>query len=118
MFKKLCSLILVCGLNSIASASPKSAENILATGDPLVHPLPYGFGSFPAQWIETLDKVAAYDFELLVPGHGEVQRDIEYLRKRASGLMDEPTTIDGHHRAVYSPLCATKCVSQGPIPVI
>jgi cyclase len=55
-------------------------ERILATGDLVVHPLPYGFGSFPAQWIETLDKLAAYDFALLVPGHGEVQRDREYLK--------------------------------------
>jgi cyclase len=55
-------------------------ERVLASGDLVVHPIPYGFGSFPKQWIETLDKLAAYDFELLVPGHGEVQTDRDYIR--------------------------------------
>lgn len=85
-------------------------ERILATGDLLVHPLPYGFGSFPAQWIETLDKVAAYDFALLVPGHGEVQRDREYLqlvqamlrdvREQAAAAVARGETLDEFKKSV------------------
>lgn len=56
-------------------------DRVLATGDLVVSPLPYGFGSFPKEWIETLDRLAALDFELLVPGHGEVQKDRSYLRR-------------------------------------
>ena len=55
-------------------------ERVLASGDLVVLPIPYGFGSFPKQWIETLEKLAAYDFELLVPGHGAVQTDREHIR--------------------------------------
>ena len=55
-------------------------ERVLASGDLVVHPIPYGFGSFPKQWIETLDRLAAYDFELLVPGHGEVQTGRDHIR--------------------------------------
>ncbi len=54
-------------------------ERILATGDLVVHPIPYGFGSFPREWVETLGRIATFDFELLVPGHGAVQRDRQYV---------------------------------------
>lgn len=63
-------------------------EHILATGDLVVHPIPYGFGSFPEEWIATLDRLAGFDFELLVPGHGEVQRDATYIR-RLQALLAE-----------------------------
>ncbi len=54
-------------------------ERIVASGDLVVHPIPYGFGSFPREWVETLGRLAGLDFELLVPGHGEVQRDHRYV---------------------------------------
>jgi glyoxylase-like metal-dependent hydrolase (beta-lactamase superfamily II) len=54
----------------------------------VVHPVPYGFGSFPKEWIATLDKLAAFDFDLLVPGHGAIQRDSAYIR-RLQALLTE-----------------------------
>ena len=55
-------------------------ERILASGDLVVAPIPYGFGSFPKEWIETLDKLAAFDFRLLVPGHGDIQANRDQIR--------------------------------------
>jgi cyclase len=55
-------------------------ERIVATGDLVVAPIPYGFGSYPADWIATLERIAALDFKWLVPGHGEVQRNRDHLR--------------------------------------
>ena len=63
-------------------------EKILASGDLVVHPIPYGFGSFPADWIDTLGKLAEFDFELLVPGHGDVQRDDAYIRRLQAMLTE------------------------------
>jgi cyclase len=63
-------------------------ERVLATGDLVVHPIPYGFGSFPAEWIATLDRLADFDFELLVPGHGELQRDARYIRRLQAMLAE------------------------------
>ena len=63
-------------------------ERILASGDLVVAPIPYGFGSFPAEWIETLDQLAAYDFKLLVPGHGEVQKNRDHIRLVQEMLRD------------------------------
>ena len=55
-------------------------ERIVVSGDLVVHPQPYGFGSYPREWIETLDKLVGLDYSYLVPGHGEVQRDAAYVR--------------------------------------
>jgi len=54
-------------------------ERIVATGDLVVHPIPYGFGSFPGEWSETLGRIKEFPFEILVPGHGEVQKDTAYV---------------------------------------
>jgi glyoxylase-like metal-dependent hydrolase (beta-lactamase superfamily II) len=63
-------------------------ERVLASGDLVVHPIPYGFGSFPADWIATLDRLAAFDFDLLVPGHGAIQRDASYVRRLQAMLAE------------------------------
>lgn len=54
-------------------------ERVVVTGDVVVRPTPYGFGSFPREWAETLRQIRALPFDVLVPGHGEVQRDSRYL---------------------------------------
>jgi glyoxylase-like metal-dependent hydrolase (beta-lactamase superfamily II) len=63
-------------------------ERVLASGDLVVAPIPYGFGSFPQEWIATLDKLAAFDFRLLVPGHGDVQTDRDHIRLVQDMLRD------------------------------
>jgi glyoxylase-like metal-dependent hydrolase (beta-lactamase superfamily II) len=63
-------------------------ERILASGDLVVQPIPYGFGSFPKEWIATLDVLADFDFETLVPGHGALQQDDSYIR-RLQALLTE-----------------------------
>jgi cyclase len=56
-------------------------EKILATGDLVVSPVPYAFDGYPAEWIETLDKLDSIDAAVIVPGHGGVMRDKTYLRQ-------------------------------------
>jgi glyoxylase-like metal-dependent hydrolase (beta-lactamase superfamily II) len=53
---------------------------ILATGDVVVAPVPYGFFSYPQSWIGVLNKIASMDVRTLVPGHGAVQTDTDYVR--------------------------------------
>lgn len=55
------------------------AERIVAAGDLVVRPTPYGFGSYPREWAGTLEKVKALDYRVLVPGHGDIQRDTAYV---------------------------------------
>ena len=56
-------------------------EKIAATGDMVVHPFPYGFSQQPREWLATLRKLAQLDIDILVPGHGEVQRGKSYLSR-------------------------------------
>lgn len=57
-------------------------EKILITGDILVNPIPFAVGgSYPQEWIETLQTLNALDVEVIIPGHGEVERDKTYLRQ-------------------------------------
>jgi cyclase len=54
-------------------------ERILVAGDLLVHPIPYTYDGYPAEWVQTLQKMAQLDAEIIVPGHGPVLHDKTYL---------------------------------------
>ena len=54
-------------------------EKILVAGDLLVYPIPYTYDGYPAEWIQTLQKMAELDAETIVPGHGPVLHDKSYL---------------------------------------
>jgi cyclase len=54
-------------------------EKILATGDIVVRPTPYGFFSYPRSWAAVLRELKAFDAGLIVPGHGEIMTDTAYL---------------------------------------
>ncbi len=50
-------------------------EKILISGDLIVHPVPYMFGGYPSDFIKTLGKLNAMDFQTIIPGHGEILRE-------------------------------------------
>jgi cyclase len=52
---------------------------VLATGDLLVAPTPYAIGSFIGEWAATMRALAAYDANVIIPGHGPVQHDKQCL---------------------------------------
>jgi glyoxylase-like metal-dependent hydrolase (beta-lactamase superfamily II) len=52
---------------------------VVAAGDLVVYPTPYSFGSWLAEWPETLARVEALGASAIVPGHGPVLRDHVYL---------------------------------------
>jgi glyoxylase-like metal-dependent hydrolase (beta-lactamase superfamily II) len=54
---------------------------VVAAGDLLVAPTPYGYGCHPADWVQTLQKLTTLDAAAIVPGHGPVMRDWEYAKK-------------------------------------
>jgi glyoxylase-like metal-dependent hydrolase (beta-lactamase superfamily II) len=63
-------------------------QKVLATGDMVVAPIPFGIGSYPADWLRSLQVLRAYQFRVLIPGHGVPQRDRTYL-DRLAGLIAE-----------------------------
>jgi len=63
-------------------------ERVVVTGDLLVAPTPYGYGSHPAAWIETLKVLSSIDAAVVIPGHGPVMHDWSYAAK-VSALLAE-----------------------------
>jgi len=61
-------------------------QKVLVTGDTVVAPVPFGFGSYPADWLDLIAALKAHDFAHLIPGHGPVQTDASYL-DRLTGLI-------------------------------
>jgi glyoxylase-like metal-dependent hydrolase (beta-lactamase superfamily II) len=50
-------------------------ERIVFTGDLLLQGPSYMGDAYLDEWVETIDKVKALDFDIVVPGHGEPFRD-------------------------------------------
>lgn len=63
-------------------------QRIVAAGDVVVAPTPFGFYSFPGEWLDVINRITSLNFALLVPGHGEVQRDTAYLDRLAETIAD------------------------------
>jgi cyclase len=57
------------------------------TGDLLVAPTPYSYGSFISDWITTLGKIKALGATTIIPGHGPVWHDTAYLDMVSSALL-------------------------------
>jgi cyclase len=53
---------------------------ILLAGDLLTAPVPFGADSHPRSWIESLKTLERLDVDVIIPGHGEAQRDKKYLQ--------------------------------------
>jgi glyoxylase-like metal-dependent hydrolase (beta-lactamase superfamily II) len=51
---------------------------VLFTGD-VLDDLPYGGHGYPRRWIDVFGELRELDFEVVVPGHGQVRRGKEHL---------------------------------------
>ena len=47
-------------------------EKVVATGDALIDWMPFMNDGYPEDWIQTLNALEKYDFDRVIPGHGEV----------------------------------------------
>src|SRR5207302_10269491 len=56
-------------------------EKVLITGDILLSPYPFAIGgTYPAEWLKTLEKFAALAPSVILPGHGDAERNTDFLR--------------------------------------
>jgi glyoxylase-like metal-dependent hydrolase (beta-lactamase superfamily II) len=63
-------------------------ERIVATGDLMESVLSYMGDSYPDEWIATLDKLKALDFDTVMPGHGVVFKGKERITAFQEYLRD------------------------------
>ena len=47
-------------------------EKVVITGDALIDWMPFMNDGFPEDWVRTLDNLAQYEFDHIIPGHGGV----------------------------------------------
>jgi glyoxylase-like metal-dependent hydrolase (beta-lactamase superfamily II) len=59
----------------------------LVTGDLVVQPYPYVFGSFLGEWIDGMKRLAGFHAAAIIPGHGAVERDNRYLTEVSALLQ-------------------------------
>ena len=53
---------------------------LLATGDTVVYPIPFAFGSYMGEWPAVLQQMIDLKPATIVPGHGIVMHDVTYLQ--------------------------------------
>lgn len=53
---------------------------VLLTGDTVVAPTPFAFGSYMSEWPVTLQKMIDMNATTIIPGHGPVMHDASYLK--------------------------------------
>ena len=74
-------------------------EKILATGDIVVRPTPYGFFSYPRSWAAVLRELKTIDAKYIIPGHGEIMTDTAYLDLLAETMDLVATQVDAQAKA-------------------
>lgn len=78
-------------------------EKIVVAGDLLVHPVPYPYDGYPAEWAETLQKMAQLDADTIVPGHGPIFHDKTYLYLVADLLRSAVEQVRAQIRKIGLP---------------
>jgi glyoxylase-like metal-dependent hydrolase (beta-lactamase superfamily II) len=73
-------------------------QKVLVSGDLVVMPVPFGFGSYPAEWQRALQALKARRPAILIPGHGAPQRDL--------ACLDRLDALIGDVRSQVAPLAA------------
>ena len=75
------------------------AERIVISGDMAITPMQFAFGSSPRKWIGTLDRLAAIDAAMIVPGHGPRQTDRRYIADLQAMLRAVVEQVDAGIKA-------------------
>ena len=79
------------------------SEKILIAGDLLVHPIPYTYDGYPAEWVQTLQNMAQLDADIIVPGHGPVLHGKAYLYQVTDLLKSAVEQVRARIRQIGHP---------------
>ena len=90
------------------------SEKLIATGDMLVAPVPYAIGSDLVPWAATLDRVEALHPAVIVPGHGPVMKDDQYLRDVRALIASIPPQIEALRARGIAKAEAPGYIDAGP----
>jgi glyoxylase-like metal-dependent hydrolase (beta-lactamase superfamily II) len=94
-------------------------EKVLVTGDILLGPYPFAIGgTYPADWLRTLERLATLGPAMILPGHGDAEDSSDFLQKnvalfrevirqvkdaKAKGMtLDQTTEALGKHNSEFA----------------
>jgi len=66
-------------------------QRILVAGDLVVAPIPYMFDVYPTENLETLERLRAYNAQLIIPGHGAPLQGSVYLDQLIAFMREVQT---------------------------
>jgi len=69
-------------------------SKVLITGDLLVYPVPYPFGSYIGEWIGVLKQLQSMPATVIVPGHGPLMHNRQYLDLTVRLLESTTSQVD------------------------
>jgi cyclase len=78
-------------------------EKIVVAGDLLVNPIPFTYDGYPSEWVQTLHKVADLDATTIVPGHGPIMHDKNYLNLVTDLLQSAVNQMQSRIRQIGFP---------------
>jgi cyclase len=69
-------------------------EKILITGDIMLSPFPFAIGgTYPADWLATLQQFAKLEPNIIIPGHGKAQTNKEFLQGYIALFQDASNQV-------------------------
>lgn len=73
-------------------------QRVMATGDLVVAPIPFGFNAYPADWLRSLQSLRQKQPTTWIPGHGAPMRGDAYMQRLIA--------LIAHTRDAVAPLAA------------
>jgi glyoxylase-like metal-dependent hydrolase (beta-lactamase superfamily II) len=73
-------------------------QRVMATGDLVVAPIPFGFNAYPADWLRSLQSLRQKQPTTWIPGHGAPMRGDAYVQRLIA--------LIAHTRDAVAPLAA------------
>jgi len=93
-------------------------QKVLVAGDAVVSPIPFWRSAYPVEWIGVLEKIKAFGYTVLIPGHGLPETDTTYVdtlittlqkvNTQVAALAGKGLSLDETEASVdFSPLAST-----------
>jgi len=63
-------------------------EKVVATGDLLTNGIPFMRDAYPVEWVATLEAIQSLDWDVAIPGHGDVQHGKKQIGRLIAFMSD------------------------------
>jgi glyoxylase-like metal-dependent hydrolase (beta-lactamase superfamily II) len=94
------------------------AKKVVASGDAIIGFLPNLNDGYPRPWPKTIDTVAAWKFDNIIPGHGSVQHGRDRMGQFRNYIEDLTTRVERAKKAGTPLADLQKTITPGALPAL